>query len=282
MSSCACLCILVVGDGDFSGSLAILRAYRQHIRELVATSLVSCRAEVEALYPTAREILEELEANDVCTILFGVDATKLHLDSRLRMRGSFDFILFQHPHLGHQDQGVATALPMGDDVDPTKLPKYAILARRHSSLLAHYLHSSRELIRASGDQRLSMVHLCLCAGQSKSWQLERHIRRLGLEYNQRPIFASNPLWPHLEASAPTSIGCNIHDYWLSWYGYQHQATTPSKTSLSENVNSHHHFFRIRQVLDAPLSSARPERHSTRKSATACPICFQEQCVFCNT
>jgi len=106
------ICILVVGDGDFSGSLAILRAYRSHIRRSVATSLVPCRKNLVALYPMAQTCLEELEAavDDVAatTILFGVDATRLHLDPRVKAFGPFDYIIFQHPHIGHQERSDVT------------------------------------------------------------------------------------------------------------------------------------------------------------------------------
>jgi hypothetical protein len=287
------LCLLVVGDGDFSGSLAIFRAYRPHIQRLVATSLVSCRDELFVLYPRAHAILKDLEGQDSTTILFGVDATKLHVDSRLKTYGSFDYIIFQHPHIGYQERcdiPPATATPAdisnGASTNCGKLPKHAmLLATQHSSLLAHYLYSSRELIHQShpGDKRLlSRIHLCLCAGQSKSWDLGKHLRRLGLEYAGRPTFASKPLWSHLEASTPTSSSSTIenkdHDYWLSWYGYQHQATIPWTTQLSNVVNSHHQFFRLRQWTDPSTSLDQATNDNMRKSII-CQICLQEQCRY---
>ena len=314
------LCILVLGDGDFSGSLAILRAYRSHIRKLVATSFVPCRNELVVLYPMAQVFLEELEAAEddatSTTILFGVDATKVHLDPRLKAYGSFDYIIFQHPHIGHQEcsdvtagdtsvarsskSHAATTTHPDHDLSATKKrPNYEILASQHSALLAHYLYSSRELLQKTGqegDNRQSRIHLCLCAGQSKSWHLLRHLRRLGLEHVDRPTFASKPLWPHLVEASPsctTSSTGNTNtssmirpqkdhhggggDYWLSRYGYQHQATYPSTTQLTDVVNSHHHFFR-------PRLEQQQGTHSIRivggvPAQDVCPICLQEQCIY---
>ena len=322
------LCILVVGDGDFSGSLAIRRAYRSHIRRLVATSLVSCRKNLVALYPMAKTTLEELEAAvygvPATTILFGVDATRLHLDPQVKAYGPFDYIIFQHPHIGHKERSDVTAVatsvahitttnPDHDLSITQKRPSYEIMASQHAALLAHYLYSSRELLRNTAhveNGRQSWIHLCLCAGQSKSWRLQQHLRRLGLEYADRPTFASKPLWSHLAEESLTSTSGMIgpeedHDhhggggcYWLSRYGYQHQATYPSTTQLKDRVNSHHHFFRLQQprtdtgssrsssiigkggVLSTiPSLEQEGDDSMTRKNAKRCAICLQEECMY---
>eukprot|EP00977_Amphora_coffeiformis_P021952 scaffold10095_cov163-Amphora_coffeaeformis.AAC.2 len=308
------LSILTVGDGDFSGSLAILRAYQPHIRSMMITSLVSSSTELMALYPkSATGILKELELfrpqsdnhkNDrktpTVTILFGVDATQLQNDSRIlracqQQKGGddhnlLDYILFHHPHLGYNTDG--------EQQDHNG---------RHASLLAHYLFSARQLIltfqrlqpppkygalHENDDDGPPLVHVCLCAGQSRNWKLYPTVRRLGLELvGGRPSFASKPFWPHLSPSPPPSeevaqddtyrprntkegsesrrsighdrgvndirkgnIENRKHGYWLSLYGYQHRATYPSSTQLSTVVNSHHYFFRIKDLHHAGVQA----------------------------
>jgi len=349
-SSLESVCVLVVGDGDFSGSLAILRAYRDHIRRLIATSLIPSRDELIRLYPTASSILKELEEDDSTTILFGVNATTLHKDPRLASYDSFDYILFQHPHIGSPSErdtephpcnvgtsNMSTNVYNGSSSCP-KQPNYAIMAMQHSSLLAHYLYSCRELLlllfqktrgRDEDMQRQSVpkIHTCLCAGQSKHWNLKTHLRRLGLEYTERPIVASNPLWSHLiPATTTPSIGTgssssslmndddppsspfslqqpeHLHrhrpfGYWLSQYGYQHQATYPSTTQLSPSMNSHHHFFQINNKIlqqhnhphpqPPPLNKEEDDDRTAVSTTTIrsqstsflCPICCQKDCVY---
>lgn len=281
--------ILTVGDGDFSGSLAILRAYRQHIEELVATSLISSREELLEVYPGAKEVLRELDSsNGVAKVLFGVDATSLHQDPRLMTQGDrpFDYIIFQHPHIGHEENGTCSTLQKRKEEesssidDPENLPRYALLVRKHSSLVAHYLYSSRGLIRQQlklgrGDESgfPPTIHLCLCAGQSKSWKLERHLRRLRLKYSEKPRFASKPLWPHLEGSSSEADSESRTSYWLSRFGYQHQATVPSTTQLSQTINSHHHFFRLDTESDIPQVDKDAEY------LRICSVCSQEHCGY---
>jgi hypothetical protein len=345
------LSILTVGDGDFSVSLAILRAYHHDIRSMVVTSLVSSPTELIALYPHAKDILKELQAfpstadgnhhddDDtgdtdaavIVTILFGVDATKLHCDPRIiqECQQDLDFILFHHPHLGYDDGVVDDDAKddggCGEDDGEdrrTKVPstttatgkkkKHAIRAAKHSSLLAHYLFSARQLLlhhhqnhhqnhhhhRARREiDKETLVHVCLCAGQSKSWKLYPALRRIGLELVGRPSFASKPLWPHLlEVAQPRPSKDDSHHpggggdedeqshnhiYWLSRYGYRHRATYPSTTQLSTVVNSHHYFFRIlvknktsdvqRQVKDKRMDTTNnneveEDHHSPRAAA----------------
>jgi Domain of unknown function (DUF2431) len=260
--------ILTVGDGDFSCSLAILRAYGCRVAKLVATTLLPSESELLATYPypSTNRILNDLkkrssklDATEV-TILFGVDATQLHVNETIVSLGPFDYILFHHPHLGYARDGW--------NCPPD-------LATRHSSLLAHYLYSAREILadgvpkcvpapyieerpwRASTrDGHVPCIHVCLCAGQSKSWKLKAILSRLNLEYNEPPRFAGKPLFPRLIASSPfeeekddhipfnvPSKECEATDYWLRQYGYNHQPTHPATTQLSPIINSHHHFFR---------------------------------------
>jgi hypothetical protein len=267
--------ILTVGEGDFSCSLAILRAYPTNIQKLVATTLLPSEEELVDVYPHTTSILTELKdfrlhslssssAEDSTSvsveILFGVDATQLHINDDIRRHSPYDYILFHHPHLGYGDNDAS-------------IQSSNALSKKHSILLAHYLYSAKQIFLSTNEEErwaakkeleLSnnypqavsshcVVHVCLCAGQSKSWGLQSILRRLGLEYSCPPRFASKPLFPFLNAVEPpdsplqkehtvnTKTGCI---YWLAPYGYTHQATHPSKTKLSSVINSHHHFFQI--------------------------------------
>lgn len=263
------LSMLTVGEGDFSCSLAILRAYgvNHQIARLVATTLLVNEMELFETYPytSTREILHKLKkpSNEYggaeVTIVFGVDATQLHLDTTVVSLGPYDYILFHHPHLGYtKDRGVPD------------------LATRHSILLAHYLYSAKQLLfdpvlhddmctveeeqpstatTTIDTKKTPCIHVCLCAGQSKSWKLEKILSRLDLEYNECPRFVNKPIFPYL---SPISVPLlNSHNTessklvssqtncWLGQYGYNHQPTHPATTRLSVTVNSHHHFFRKR-------------------------------------
>jgi hypothetical protein len=281
----------------------MLRAYdgvKNQIYSLVATTLLANEMELLQTYPSrsTREILDELkkkknnnnkktssgsvrdgDAAEV-TILFGVDATQIHLNTTIASLGPYDYILFHHPHLGYttKDCGIFDH------------------STRHSILLAHYLYSATQLLvesvlvddneydtaiavneeeqqeiqRPSESSRpmearmIPCVHVCLCAGQSKKWKVNSILKRLKLEYNESPRFVNKPIFPLLTATPPSALpwtcqnendsGCSSMsskwstpqtDHWLGQYGYNHQPTHPLTTQLSVTVNSHHHFFRKR-------------------------------------
>jgi Domain of unknown function (DUF2431) len=203
--------ILTVGDGDFSASLAILRAYYHHgssasssssssssieenksagvVGHLVATTLLSSKEDVIRTYPSSKAILDELESDDygnnAVTILYQVDATKLDTHPELTSSCSsnpmkhkkFDVILFHHPHLGY------------NHLDTTETTSQEQHALRHSSLLAHYFHSAQHLISDGG-----YIHVCLCSGAIQSWRLQEIVQHLELRSCVgSPMSASRPL-----------------------------------------------------------------------------------------
>ena len=264
--------ILTVGDGDFSCSLALIRAYPNHISHLVATTLLQSEQELYMTYPSsARSIIEELKQLDACddkklniTILYGVDATKLHLDSRLPTifgssghkdtdkdlsgaYGSLDLVLFHFPHLGVED------------------------ATLHSCLLAHYLDSAMKLLQlvssSSGctgvqqHQQLTIprIHLCLTNSAAIHWKVNDVVKQVGLEFHPPPIPTSRPLLSHWmddsnrvdatrESITPPMEQINLKSggsrkgHWLGRYGYRHQPTCPETTRFSTNVTNSTHFF----------------------------------------
>ncbi|XP_058783969.1 heavy metal-associated isoprenylated plant protein 41-like [Vicia villosa] len=88
--------ILLVGDGDFSFSLSLAKAFGS-ADNIVATSL-DTNAEVTKKYKNAKSNLEELQKLGAY-LLHGVDATKMKFHPDLKMR-RFDRIIFNFPHAG--------------------------------------------------------------------------------------------------------------------------------------------------------------------------------------
>ncbi|KAM0890187.1 hypothetical protein ACQ4PT_027212 [Festuca glaucescens] len=90
--------ILIVGDGDFSFSLAIATAFGSG-ENLVPTSLDSYGA-LTSKYGKAEANVTELKRLGA-TVLHGVDAKTMKLHSCLKMR-RFDRIVFNFPHAGRK------------------------------------------------------------------------------------------------------------------------------------------------------------------------------------
>ncbi|CAL5202399.1 unnamed protein product [Lathyrus oleraceus] len=88
--------ILLVGDGDFSFSLSLAKAFGS-ASNIVASSLDSY-AEVTKKYKNAKSNLEELQKLGAY-LLHGVDATKMKHHPDLKIR-RFDRIIFNFPHAG--------------------------------------------------------------------------------------------------------------------------------------------------------------------------------------
>jgi hypothetical protein len=216
-------CILSVGDGDLSASLALKRAYGSQIR-LIATTLLASPDELRQTYPHAAP--EELEL-----VYYGVDATQLHCNECLLQHKPFDLIIFHHPHLGYSS--------LQDSNDH---------ARLHSILLAHYFYSSQQMLAPKGQ-----IHVALCGSQCRKWKLPSIWKRLGMTLSGRPIFASHPFLTHLQPSGNHQGPIDSH--WLSQYGYTHQPTFPSQTRFAESdsINTHHYFVRPSGATRQPSS-----------------------------
>lgn len=252
------LTILTVGDGDLSASLALVRAYQPLgiILQLVATTLLPDRNALVATYPSsAAAILEDLESTANVTMLYGVDATKLHTHPELlNVKPAFDLILFHHPHLGY---------PSSPEV-----PSSAEHALRHAALLAHYFYSASLLLRTSATTEPtgttstnyeSYIHVCLCSGAVRPWQLHGTIQHLNLEcVFESPLAASRPLLETVLSSKKEDVvennsnneknkekskgGGSRKGHWLGKYGYRHKPTFPHVTEFKTNVSSSYHYF----------------------------------------
>ncbi|EOD37214.1 hypothetical protein EMIHUDRAFT_252153 [Emiliania huxleyi CCMP1516] len=206
--------ILTVGDGDLSYSLALQRAFGADV-SLVATTLPAAD-ELCATYRNTGKILAEL-AERGATVLHGIDATRLPLSL-----GRFAHVVFCHPHLG-----------LSDLIDE------AAHAQRHSVLVAHFLDSAAALLEASGT-----IHLTLCGSQPRTWAVDEHAARLGLDIVQRaPPATPSCFWPPPSCGGsgettppPTALapepgwaaprkfrsGSLGSRHWLGRFGYEHR------------------------------------------------------------
>jgi Domain of unknown function (DUF2431) len=303
--------LLTVGDGDLSLSLAIARCYGVEHVDLTASTILSSPQALAATYPrTAAATIRELEDVYRATILYGMDACKLHLYEfpidtvgtcsvdtcsenansmiqqtvpRQRQR-PFDMTLFQHPHLGDYS---------ADEMD---------LLHRHCSLLAHYLDSAQQIAEA--------VHVTLCANQADTWRLESAASRAGLVLSstipvQRPFhqiftpslsfpWTVDPNWHssyRCEAKNDDNTGrpCRRRQVisrrqggsrnWMVRYGYNHVRTAPSNSSSLAAApmltGSVHYVFRPRNGLTYNVTVSDEPSSSTKTCPTthhSCPIC----------
>ncbi|ESW23381.1 hypothetical protein PHAVU_004G042200 [Phaseolus vulgaris] len=88
--------ILLVGEGDFSFSLCLARAFGT-AKNMVATTL-DTRGSLMVKYASASENMKELEVLG-CTIVNEVDATKM-AEHPLLKHQKFDRIIYNFPHAG--------------------------------------------------------------------------------------------------------------------------------------------------------------------------------------
>jgi len=154
--------VLILGDGNFSFSLAYARRFPMH--RVTATSVDSQR-ELSAKYKEFGLIHQKLSKRG-CRIGFEVDATDINgtLDSKHPPRGGgFDTIIFNFPHLGTED------------------------LHAHQFLLCHFLNSAKEsLNKASVDAR---VHVALTLDQARNWKLEHQAQRVGMHIERVERFS---------------------------------------------------------------------------------------------
>ncbi|KAF7066047.1 hypothetical protein CFC21_072095 [Triticum aestivum] len=126
--------ILIVGDGDFSFSLALAAAFGTG-RNIVATSLDSYEA-LSRKYSKAQSNVMELKKRRT-TVLHGVDAETMKGHSNLKMR-LFDRIVFNFPHAGFHGKECEMHV-----------------VRLHRELVKGFFVNARELLQPDGEIHIS-------------------------------------------------------------------------------------------------------------------------------
>ena len=274
LTSTSPLSVLTVGDGDFTCSLAIRRAYdHKTIHKLIATSLLPTREDLVCVYPQSDAVVSELNADESVSILYGVDATQLHRNPQLQ-NCQFDLILFHYPHLGYQEHHDESSVVHAD---------------KHATLVAHYLDSARQLLSHSNPH--ACVHLCLCSGTAERWKLEESANRLNLEFHAVGS-ASRPLLSYYGTNhSGGSVGsipsrASRKGHWLGKFGYRHQPTFPQATKFRTNVSSSLHYF-LRRCNHTKVdkhdgdtnkccqSTIQPDEETRSSNPFECSICKEK-------
>ncbi|KAI9980277.1 hypothetical protein PInf_026458 [Phytophthora infestans] len=158
-------CVLTVGDGNFSYSLALAKQHKNQGNDtpvqLTATSYDSYN-ELVAKYPESKRIcgqLKELGAS----VMHRVDATNLResLVAAGAEQLTFDAVVFNHPHCGEEN------------------------VRRHQSLLSHFYTSALEILEDSEEDEGNGILLTLAEGQPERWQAVERALQAGLRLHRR-------------------------------------------------------------------------------------------------
>ena len=289
--------ILTVGDGDLTLSLALARAYGSHQIDLVASTIVSNEAQLARLYHNSPQVLSELRQQHNVTVCFGVDATQLHRYNSFPQQNhnKFDLILFYHPHLG-----ITAGHHNGSNSDNDE----AVQARRHQTLLAHYLASAATCLTQNDesdkdhndddnvDNMASKLHLCLCGTQPGTWKVQEAAERLGLKMVPPGKASTAAPWhdamhlSHLVAAdtknnlktfaAPRKFrnGKQGSRHWLGKYGYGHRRTQGELyDGTSGDVNVELSVDLLFQPTTQLVSPVAPPINSDDKDVFTCPVCL---------
>ncbi|XP_058783951.1 heavy metal-associated isoprenylated plant protein 41-like [Vicia villosa] len=123
--------ILLVGEGDFSFTLCLAKAFAS-ATNIVASSL-DTHDDVIKKYRNAKSNIDELKKLGAC-ILHGVDATKMKSHSHLNMN-SFDRVIFNFPHAGFHG----------------KREHNLSLIKMHKDLVGGFFKNASSMIRVNGE-----------------------------------------------------------------------------------------------------------------------------------
>ncbi|KAD0157048.1 hypothetical protein E3N88_44697 [Mikania micrantha] len=127
--------ILLVGEGDFSFSACLARAF--HTAEnIVATSYLKRKLLLQYHW-TSIPHLEELERLG-CLLLYKIDVYKMHTHPNLKNK-KFDIIIFNFPHAGHFDY---------------LCERDTELIALHKGLVKAYFKSASKMLTAGGEVHL--------------------------------------------------------------------------------------------------------------------------------
>ncbi|KAI9003136.1 hypothetical protein BC832DRAFT_593219 [Gaertneriomyces semiglobifer] len=161
--------VLILGDGNFSFSLALCRILWPRPFDPVVSS-ENAHAGTSQKYPESKEILDVLEssrfASERVKVMHGVNAWELQ--SQFGAIEKFDVIVWNHPHLGTED------------------------FRLHRFLMAHFFQSVASVLNPNSP--LSSVCVSLVEGQETRWDIVAQGARANLGLKQIALF-DETLWP---------------------------------------------------------------------------------------
>eukprot|EP00468_Gymnochlora_sp_CCMP2014_P012489 CAMPEP_0167758462 /NCGR_PEP_ID=MMETSP0110_2-20121227/10481_1 /TAXON_ID=629695 /ORGANISM="Gymnochlora sp., Strain CCMP2014" /LENGTH=179 /DNA_ID=CAMNT_0007644739 /DNA_START=1 /DNA_END=537 /DNA_ORIENTATION=+ len=163
-----CLDVLILGDGNFSFSMAYKKRFPND--RVFATSFDS-QSNLSQKYKEFNSLLPKLKAAG-CVVMFEVDATNIEetlkssfkksedeskttMEAQEKKGWLFDLIIFNFPHLGVEDQVM------------------------HRFLLSHFLDSARERLLPTKPE--AAIRLSLTLDQARNWELKKQVERTGLK-----------------------------------------------------------------------------------------------------
>lgn len=158
---CSTQRILLVGDGDFSLSLCLARAFGS-ASNMVATSLDK-HDDIARKYSNGSENVRELEERG-CVVLHGVDATKMSQHFFLRTQ-RFDVVVYNFPHVGFLYREASVC--------------QITLNKR---LVKGFLKNAKVLLRGGGgEEGKGEIHVTHKEGEPyNQWDLVKKAEKIGL------------------------------------------------------------------------------------------------------
>ncbi|XP_010485155.1 PREDICTED: uncharacterized protein At4g26485-like [Camelina sativa] len=164
--------ILLVGEGDFSFSLCLARAFGT-ATNITATSL-DTRVELELKYKDAKNNVEELERLG-CTVVHGVNVHSMNTDYRVVRSILYDRIIFNFPH-----------------------------ARKHQEVVRAFLRSAKEMVKYY-DGEIHVTHKT--AYPFASWNIKDLGSEMGLLFSREVEFGTWQ-YPGYSNKKESGIGCD--------------------------------------------------------------------------
>lgn len=189
--------ILLVGEGDFSFSVCLARAFGS-ATNMVATSLDNQDC-LTRKYSCGVRNVRELEERG-CLVLYGVDATKMSDHFFLKTQ-RFDRIVYNFPHVGF--------LYRENSYCQIQLNK---------NLIKGFLRNAKSLLKENGE-----VHVSHKEGDPyDKWELEKKAKKIGLVVKDIVAFSKDDYPGYVnkrahgsQSDAPFPLGeCNTYKFKL--------------------------------------------------------------------